>query len=122
MDLSVAMPSEALQEGRDPKFVNARFKDERSELEINLDDDDENLPFSKELKAKELLIGLKMPSMEKYNGRGDPMDHIDVYKTRLKDNILTVKCQNFYTTLVSDVKRWYNKLKLVSIKSWLQLK
>ncbi|KAL2497946.1 Uncharacterized protein Adt_23496 [Abeliophyllum distichum] len=33
-----------------------------------------------------------------------------------------VKCQNFHTTLISDAKRWYNKLKLGSIWSWPQLK
>ncbi|KAL2474329.1 Retrotrans gag domain-containing protein [Abeliophyllum distichum] len=107
---------------RDLKFVNTRFEDEKAEQECDLDDDDENLLFSKELKAKELSVRFKMPSMEKYNEGGDPKDHINVYKIRLQGNILAVKYWNFYTILVSSAKRWYNKLKLRSIKSWPQLK
>ncbi|KAL2527229.1 Uncharacterized protein Adt_12283 [Abeliophyllum distichum] len=119
--------------GRDPKFANAKFEDEIAGLECDVDDDDENListfraiiqnlSFSKDLKAKELSTRFKMPSIEEYNGKGDPTDHINVYKTKFLGNILAVKSQNFHTTLVSDAKRWYNKLKPVSIKSWLQLK
>ncbi|KAL2543155.1 hypothetical protein Adt_04133 [Abeliophyllum distichum] len=80
--------SEAHSKGRgDPRFVNAWFKDVIPKLECDLDNDDENLPFSKELKAKKLSVEFKMPSMEKYNGRGDPMDHINVFKTRFQGNI-----------------------------------
>ncbi|KAL2462290.1 Retrotrans gag domain-containing protein [Abeliophyllum distichum] len=117
--------SEARPEGRrDPKFVNTGFEDKRAELECDLDDDDddENLSFSKKLKAKELSVGFKMPFIEKYNRRGDPTDHINVYKMRLQDNILAVMCWNFHAILVSNAKRWYNKLKPRSIKSWQQLK
>ncbi|KAL2465902.1 Retrotrans gag domain-containing protein [Abeliophyllum distichum] len=60
--------------------------------------------------------------MDKYNGRGDPSDHINIYKMKLQGQSPVVKCQNFYTTLVSDVKMWYNKLKPGSIQSWTQLK
>ncbi|KAL2518135.1 Integrase catalytic domain-containing protein [Abeliophyllum distichum] len=50
------------------------------------------------------------------------MDHINIYKTKLQSNSPAVKCRNFYTILTSDVKRWYNKLKLGSIRNWPQLK
>ncbi|KAL2491671.1 Retrotrans gag domain-containing protein [Abeliophyllum distichum] len=72
--------------------------------------------------SKELLIGFNMPPMEKYNERGDPIDHINVYKTRLQGFISVVKYRNFQTTIVSDMKRWCNKLKPRSIRSWPQLK
>ncbi|KAL2480117.1 Ribonuclease H [Abeliophyllum distichum] len=102
--------------------MDTRLENERLKLECDLDEDDENLSFSKQLKARELSVEFKMPSMEKYKGIDDPTNHINVYKTRLQGYISVVKCRNFHTTLVFDVKRWYNKLKLGSIKSWLQLK
>ncbi|KAL2512759.1 Retrotransposon gag domain [Abeliophyllum distichum] len=55
--------------GRDPTFINTRFKDEKPELECDLDDDDKNLLFSMELKAREVSAWFKMPHIEKYNGR-----------------------------------------------------
>ncbi|KAL2512935.1 Uncharacterized protein Adt_18535 [Abeliophyllum distichum] len=84
-----------LEGGRDPMFINTRFKDEKPELKCDLDDDDKNLSFSIELNATE---------------------------TKLHGNIPIVKCRNFHTILTSDAKRWYNNLKLGSIRSWPQLK
>ncbi|KAL2526757.1 Ribonuclease H [Abeliophyllum distichum] len=60
--------------------------------------------------------------MDKYNGRGDPSDHINIYKMKLQGQSPVVKCRNFYTTFISDAKRLYNKLKPGSIWSWPQLK
>ncbi|KAL2518185.1 Retrotrans gag domain-containing protein [Abeliophyllum distichum] len=115
--------SKAHTEGKkDPNFFPVRLEDDKENLECHEDEDDENLLFSDLLKAVELSINFKMPPMEKYNRRRDPTDHINVYKTKLQDNSPVVKCRNFYTTLTSDAKRCYNKLKLGSIKSWPQLK
>ncbi|KAL2497740.1 Uncharacterized protein Adt_23290 [Abeliophyllum distichum] len=105
-----------------PQSVNSWLKNQRPELDCDLDADVGNLPFSKVLKAGELSVGFKMPSMEKYNRKGDPTNHINVYMTRFQGNIPTVKCQNFHTALVSNEKRWYNKMKLGNIKRWPQLK
>ncbi|KAL2466041.1 Retrotrans gag domain-containing protein [Abeliophyllum distichum] len=74
------------------------------------------------MKDNELSIGFKMPPIDKYNGRGDPTDHINVYKMKLQGYNHVIKCRNFDTTFVSDAKYWYNKLKLRSIRSWTQLK
>ncbi|KAL2474257.1 Uncharacterized protein Adt_34993 [Abeliophyllum distichum] len=60
--------------------------------------------------------------MEKYDRRGDLTDHINMYKTRFQGYIPVVKCRNFHTTLVSNPKRWYNKLEQESIRSWPQMK
>ncbi|KAL2527150.1 activating signal cointegrator 1 complex subunit 2-like protein [Abeliophyllum distichum] len=98
--------------------MDVKFEDERPERSCDLDDDDENLSFSKELKAREFLIGFKMLHMENYNGRDNPTD----YKMRLLGYIPSFKCRNFLTTLVPDVKMWYNKSKPESITSWSQLK
>ncbi|KAL2498274.1 activating signal cointegrator 1 complex subunit 2-like protein [Abeliophyllum distichum] len=98
--------------------MNVKFGDERLVQSFDLDDDDKNIPSSKELKAKEFSNGFKMPPLEKYNRRSDPTNHINMYKTRLQDYIPIVKCRNFHTTIVFDVKRWYKNLKPESIRSW----
>ncbi|KAL2517892.1 Uncharacterized protein Adt_14139 [Abeliophyllum distichum] len=71
---------------------------------------------------RKLPIGFKMPHIEKYNGQGDPTNHINMYKTRFQGYISVVKCINFHITSVSDLKRWYNKLKFGSIRSLPHLK
>ncbi|KAL2527067.1 Ribonuclease H [Abeliophyllum distichum] len=115
--------SEARTERRkDPKPVHVRPKDEKEWLEYYEDDDDENLLFTNYMKAIEVPANFRMPLMDKYNRRDDPMDHINIYKTKLQGHSPAVNGQNFHTTLTSDAKRWYNKLKPGSIKSWPQLK
>ncbi|KAL2486555.1 Monofunctional riboflavin biosynthesis protein RIBA 3 [Abeliophyllum distichum] len=60
----------------DSRAADMKLEDERPEQLCELDDDDEDLPFSKELKATELFVGFKMPSMKKCNWRGDPTNFI----------------------------------------------
>ncbi|KAL2474421.1 activating signal cointegrator 1 complex subunit 2-like protein [Abeliophyllum distichum] len=104
--------SEARTEGRkDRKHVLVKLGDVKEKLEFHEDDDDENLLFSNLLKAMELSINFRMSPIEKYNERRDSTDHINVYKTKLQGSSPAVKCKNFHTTLTSDVKRGYNKLK-----------
>ncbi|KAL2486592.1 Uncharacterized protein Adt_31348 [Abeliophyllum distichum] len=105
-----------------PKHGHVELEEMKERLECYEDDDDENLPFTNELKAMEVPMNFRMPIMDKYNGRGDPSDHINLYKTKLQGQCPAVKCQNLHTTLISDAKWWYNKLKPRSIRSWSQLK
>ncbi|KAL2453586.1 Retrotrans gag domain-containing protein [Abeliophyllum distichum] len=105
-----------------PKPVHARPEEEKERLECYEDDDDENLLFTNYMKAMEVPTNFRMPLMDKYNERGDPTDHINIYKTKLQGHFPVVKCRNFHTMLTSDTNRWYNKLKPESIRSWPQLK
>ncbi|KAL2503857.1 Ribonuclease H [Abeliophyllum distichum] len=105
-----------------PKQSYVRPEEEKERLECNEDDDDENFPFTNDLKVMEIPVNFRMPLMDKYKRRGDPSDYINIYKTKLQGQSPAVKCQNFHTTLVSDAKRWYNKLKPGRIRSWHQLK
>ncbi|KAL2492085.1 activating signal cointegrator 1 complex subunit 2-like protein [Abeliophyllum distichum] len=98
--------------------MDVKPDDERSIRSCDLDDNDKNLPFFKELKTGELSTDFKMHYTEKYNWWDDPIDYINVYKIRLQSYILAVKCRNFYTILDFDTKRWYNKLKPSNIMSW----
>ncbi|KAL2505624.1 Retrotrans gag domain-containing protein [Abeliophyllum distichum] len=101
-----------------PKKSYVRPEEEKERLECYENDDDENLSFTNDLKAMEIPVNFWMPLLDKYNGRGDPSYHINIYKGQSP----AVKCQNFHTMLVSVAKRWYNKLKSESIRSWPQLK
>ncbi|KAL2526425.1 Uncharacterized protein Adt_11479 [Abeliophyllum distichum] len=74
-------------------------------LECYEDDDDENLPFTNDLKAMEIPANFRMPLMDKYNRRGDPLDHINIYKTKLQGQSPAVKCRNFHTTLLNDIRQ-----------------
>ncbi|KAL2526540.1 hypothetical protein Adt_11594 [Abeliophyllum distichum] len=86
----------------------------RAELECDLDDDDENLPFSKELKTKKLLLRFKMHSIEKYNMRVNPTYHINVYKTKLQANI--AKLYNIRMKEGKSVKYYFTRFSSVSNK------
>ncbi|KAL2526629.1 reverse transcriptase [Abeliophyllum distichum] len=85
-------------------------------LECYEDVDDENFPFTNYMKAMKVSANFRMPLMDKYNGRGYPTYHINIYKTKLQGQSPAVMCRNFHTTLTSDAKRWYNELKLRNIK------
>ncbi|KAL2531769.1 Retrotrans gag domain-containing protein [Abeliophyllum distichum] len=60
------------------------------------DDDDENLPFTNELKA---IGGIgELPNAHyrtNTTGRGDPSNHINIYKTKLQGQSPVVKCLEF---------------------------
>ncbi|KAL2475267.1 Retrotrans gag domain-containing protein [Abeliophyllum distichum] len=99
------------EKNKDSRAIDVKPKDEKSKRSYDIEND-----------ARELSTRFKMPHMEKYDGKGNPTNHINVYKMRLQGYISTVKCRNFYTTHVFDAIRWYNKLKPGSIKSWPQLK
>ncbi|KAL2480580.1 hypothetical protein Adt_33546 [Abeliophyllum distichum] len=88
--------SEARTERRkDPKPIHMRPEDEKKMLECYEDDDDENLLFTNYMKAMEVPTNFRMPLMEKYNGRGNPTDHINIYKTKLQGQSLAVKMSKF---------------------------
>ncbi|KAL2466255.1 Retrotrans gag domain-containing protein [Abeliophyllum distichum] len=99
------------------KHSLVRPEEEKERLECYEDDDDDNLLFTNDLKAMEIPVNFQMPIMDKYNERDDSSDHINIYKTKLQGQSSAVKCQNFHTMLISDAKRWYNKLNPGSIRS-----
>ncbi|KAL2491657.1 Integrase catalytic domain-containing protein [Abeliophyllum distichum] len=111
-----------MKRGKGPKQSYLRPKEEKERLECYEGDDNENFLLTNDLKAMEILANFQMRLMDKYNERGDPSDHINIYKMKLQGQSPAVKCQNFHTTLVSDAKRWYNKLKPGNIGNWPQLK
>ncbi|KAL2506257.1 hypothetical protein Adt_21878 [Abeliophyllum distichum] len=94
-----------MQRKKDPRPTHARPEDEKEMLECYEDDDDKNLPFTNYMKAMEVPANFRIPLMDKYNRKGDPTNHINIYKTKLQGQFPAGKCQNFYTMLTFDAKR-----------------
>ncbi|KAL5563473.1 hypothetical protein UlMin_033220 [Ulmus minor] len=65
---------------------------------------------------------LKLPDL-KYDGTGDPAEHLETYKSWMKLNSATnaFQCQAFVITLTSIARRWFRTLHLGSIFSFCQL-
>lgn len=73
-----------------------------------LDDDDDSLPFSWELKNAR-TEPFCAPEIQKYEGKRDPMKQLNNYKTQmsLRGASPTLKCRAFHLTLVGTVEIWY---------------
>ncbi|KAL2518183.1 Retrotrans gag domain-containing protein [Abeliophyllum distichum] len=91
---------------------------------FEVDDDDDNLLFSAGIKNMSIPHEFCVPKITSYTGKGDPLDHIDTYKTEmsLRGATPTPKCRAFHLILSGGTKRWYNKLVTGSISSWPELK
>ncbi|KAL2480240.1 Uncharacterized protein Adt_33206 [Abeliophyllum distichum] len=86
--------------------------------------DDENIPFSAEIRNASIPYEFCVPKITPYTGKGDPLDHVNTYKTEMSLRRATpvLKCRAFHLTLSGGVKMWYNKLVAGSISSWPELK
>ncbi|KAL2481028.1 Uncharacterized protein Adt_33994 [Abeliophyllum distichum] len=91
---------------------------------FEVDDDEENLPFSVEIRNASIPHKFRVPKITPYTGKGDPLDHVNTYKTEmsLRGATPALKCRAFHLTLSGGAKRWYNKLVAGSISSWPELK
>ncbi|KAL2466178.1 Ribonuclease H [Abeliophyllum distichum] len=104
-----------------PPPVPERPKETRS---YEVDDDDENLPFSEGIRNAPIPHEFRVPKITPYTGKGDPLDHVNTYKTEmtLRGANPALKCRAFHLTLSGGAKRWYNKLAAGSIHNWPDLK
>lgn len=66
-----------------------------------LDDDDDNLPFSRELRTFPMPHNFVPPKIPKYEGNGDPEKHLNKYKKQmsLRGASPALKCRAFHLTL-----------------------
>ncbi|KAL2479587.1 Uncharacterized protein Adt_32553 [Abeliophyllum distichum] len=89
-----------------------------------VDDDDENLPFSEGIKNAPIPHEFRVPKLTPYTGKGDPLDHVNTYKMEmsLRGATPALKCKAFHLTLSGGAKRWYNKLAAGIISNWPALK
>jgi hypothetical protein len=80
-------------------------------------------PFSDAIEQAELPERFTAPRLETYNGRTDPVAHIDHYHHRMalwryKDPLM---CRIFPSSLGEVALRWFNQLERGSIGSWSQM-
>src|SRR3954463_965673 len=90
-------------------------------LDFDADSDDDSLFAAHIVNAPRTKF--KAPSLEKYNGQGDPEDHVMNYKTamRLLGATDPLMCLAFPTTLKGHARDWYNNLPRGSIISFRNL-
>lgn len=89
-----------------------------------IDDDDDNLPFSREIRSFPMPTNFMPPKIPKYEGKGDPEKHLTKYMTQmsLRGASPALKCRAFHLTLGGAVEVWYSRLPPLSIRSWPNLK
>uniref|UniRef100_A0A2N9F3B0 Uncharacterized protein n=1 Tax=Fagus sylvatica TaxID=28930 RepID=A0A2N9F3B0_FAGSY len=80
-------------------------------------------PFTDEIESAELPERFTAPRLETYNGRTDPVAHIDHYHHRMalwryRDPLM---CRIFPSSLGEVALRWFNQLERGSIGSWSQM-
>lgn len=85
----------------------------------DLDDDDEKLSISQELRNAPMLSHYVLLKIPKNDGIGDLGKHLNRYKTHmsLRGATRSMKCRVFNLTLSSIVELWYNMLFPRSISS-----
>src|SRR2546430_2653745 len=90
-------------------------------LDFDTESDDDS-PFAPHI-VNAPRTKFKAPSLEKYNGQGDPEDHIMNYKTamRLLGASDSLMCLAFPTTLKGHARDWYNNLPRGSVVSFRNL-
>ncbi|KAL0292177.1 UNVERIFIED_CONTAM: hypothetical protein Scaly_2601300 [Sesamum calycinum] len=73
--------------------------------------------------AEALPQGIRIPSLMKYNGTGDPKDHLDKFlaKANLLDMSDAGYCKIFSTTLAGKAMTWFNQLPTYTIENFEQL-
>ena len=102
---------EMLQRNNDPRNVAVQSLLEETES-----------PFSEDIRAAPMPPHLKLPDI-KYDGTGDPSEHLETYRSWMELNSATnaFQCRAFVITLTSIVHRWFRNLHPGSIFIFRQL-
>ncbi|KAL5570453.1 hypothetical protein UlMin_027028 [Ulmus minor] len=79
-------------------------------------------PFTEEIRMAVMPDRLKLPDT-KYDGTGDPTDHLETYQSWMELNSATntFKCRAFVITLTGVARRWFRTLRPGTISSFRQL-
>ncbi|RRT32528.1 hypothetical protein B296_00047994 [Ensete ventricosum] len=74
-------------------------------------------PFTLEIQGKPLLATFRLPTLEPYDGSGDPTKHIIAFHTQmaLHDTSDALMCRAFPIALRGPARTWYSRLKPASI-------
>lgn len=108
-----------------PRYeVDENYDSDEPQWSCDLDDDDENMSFSRKLRNAQVPSHYVMLKLTKYDGRGNPTKHLNTYKTNisLRGATSVIKCRAFHITLNRAAKVWYSRLPSRSIRSWPEFK
>ena len=99
-------------DGKDPKMTAWKMLD------------DENLPFSKRVRAYTMLDKFKMPRVEKYDGSGDPQAHLEAFREHiiLHGILDEIACRAFPLTLKGVANDWFTGLPPKSVGTFKKLR
>ena len=80
-------------------------------------------PFTASINSHSLPPKFKMPSLDSYDGRRDPFDHIATFKTtmHLQGVPNEIMCRAFSTTLKGPAQVWFSKIPPNSVSSFEEL-
>ncbi|MCH85070.1 hypothetical protein A2U01_0005912 [Trifolium medium] len=118
-------PTPPRQERRSRSPPHSPREDSSPNYEAFGSDEEENYgPLSLDILNAPLPAGLERPpKLPKYDGQGDPDEHISVFNVQLDYQRVSgrIKCRLFSTTLTKRALDWYKALPRESIHSWTQL-
>jgi hypothetical protein len=79
-----------------------------------------NLPFTDRVMRYPLPNRFKVPRVDKYDGSGDPTDHMESFRAHiiLHDTPDEIFCRAFPLTLKGIAKEWFGELSPKSIDSF----
>ena len=85
--------------------------------------DDENLPFSEQVRAYAMPDKFKMPCVKKYDGSGDPKAHLEAFREHLilHGTLYEIACRAFLLTLTGVANDWFTRLPPKSVDSLKEL-
>jgi hypothetical protein len=85
--------------------------------------ENESLPFTERVKAYPMPDKFKMPRIEKYDGSGDPQDHLEAFREHLilHGTLDEIACRAFPLTLKGVAKDWFTGLPLKSVGTFKEL-
>ena len=80
-------------------------------------------PFTASINSYPLPPKFKMPSLDSYDGTGDPVDHIASFKTtmHLQGVLDEIMCRAFLTTLKGPARVWFSKIPPNAVGSFEEL-
>ncbi|XP_043694184.1 uncharacterized protein LOC122644878 [Telopea speciosissima] len=82
-----------------------------------------DLAFIDVFRLERLPKGFKMPPIEQYNGKADPVDHLETFKSLmyLQGASDTIMCKAFPSTLKGSARQWFSHLKPLSLSKFIDL-
>jgi hypothetical protein len=85
--------------------------------------EDKSLPLTERVKAYPMLDKFKMPRIKKYDGNGDPQEHLEAFREHLvlHGTPDEIACRAFPLTLKGVAKDWFTGLPPKSVGTFKEL-